>query len=217
MGTRASTELPRRIVSQTGTRLLDKPVCGSVVLSGMPLQPRPRAAWVELYPVEATSPKAARETTRWFLGNCNLTDDTIETAVLLVSELVTNAYKAMQGQAIGLACIDLSLRLFPTRLLTEVTDSSPLSPVLSESDFRAEGGRGLTAVDALSDSKWGFYWQQGRKIVYAILEQIDTRAATPKPEDLRTPRGATLAGRRASERGTTGVIRAGSHGGHRFL
>jgi anti-sigma regulatory factor (Ser/Thr protein kinase) len=170
MGTRAITELPRRIVSQTGTRLLDKPVCGSVVLSGMPLQPRPRAAWTAQYPVEATSPKAARETTQWFLGNCNLTDDAIETVVLIVSELVTNAYKAMQGQA-----IDLSLRLFPTRLLIEVTDSSPLSPVLSESDFRAEGGRGLTAVDALSDSKWGFYWQQGRKIVYAILEPIDTR------------------------------------------
>jgi anti-sigma regulatory factor (Ser/Thr protein kinase) len=180
MGTRATTELPRR-AGNRGTRLLDKPVCGSVVLSGMPLQPRPRAAWAALYPVEATSPKAARETTSWFLGNCQLTDDTIETAVLIVSELVTNAYKAMQGQAIGLACIDLSLRLFPTRLLIEVTDSSPLSPVLSESDFRAEGGRGLTTVDALSDSKWGFYWQQGRKIVYAILEQIDTRAATPNP------------------------------------
>jgi anti-sigma regulatory factor (Ser/Thr protein kinase) len=178
----------------------------------MPLQPRPRAAWVALYPVEATSSKAARETTRWFLGNCNLTDDAIETAVLVVSELVTNAYKAMQGQAIGLACIDLSLRLFPTRLLIEVTDSSPLSPVLSESDFRAEGGRGLTAVDALSDSKWGFYWQQGRKIVYAILEPIDTRAATPNLEGLRTPRGATLAKPwpdAAHPKGTT----LGSYGG----
>jgi anti-sigma regulatory factor (Ser/Thr protein kinase) len=144
----------------------------------MPLQPRTRAAWAAAFPVEATSPAAARETTRWFLRNCQLTDDPIDVATLIVSELVTNAFTAMQGQA-GSACIDLSLRLFPRRLLIEVTDSSLRVPVMAPASNDAVGGRGLAAVDGLSDHKWGFYWHHGRKIVYAILELIDTRTAEP--------------------------------------
>jgi len=170
MGTPVSTDLPRRATSNDGVRLLSKPVCGSVILGQMPLQPTPKAAWTTLLPVELTSPSVARQTTQWFLSQCHSVDaDTTEIAVLLVSELVTNALNAMTEAATGISCIDLSLRLFPTRLLVEVTDSSPRPPALSPSGPDAPSGRGLPLVGSLSQ-EWGFFWHNGRKIVYFILE-----------------------------------------------
>jgi anti-sigma regulatory factor (Ser/Thr protein kinase) len=170
MGTPVSTDLPRRVTSNDGIRLLTKPVCGSVILGHMPLQPHPRAVWATLLPVELTSPSVARQTTRWFLSNCQGIDtDTADIAVLLVSELVTNAVNAMTEAATGISCIDLSLRLFPARLLVEVTDSSPNPPVLSPSGPDAPTGRGLPLVGTLSQ-QWGYFRHNGRKVVYFILE-----------------------------------------------
>jgi anti-sigma regulatory factor (Ser/Thr protein kinase) len=145
----------------------------------MPLQPHPKAAWAELFPVKPTSPEKAREVTRWFLGNCRSTGtDTIDTAVLLVSELVTNAYFATTETTSGISCIDLSLRLFNNhRLLIEVTDSSPRAPVLAASGPDAINGRGLRLVDELSH-QWGYFWHRGRKVVYAILSATDSVNAT---------------------------------------
>jgi anti-sigma regulatory factor (Ser/Thr protein kinase) len=183
MGSPVSTDLPRRVTSNDGVRLLSKPVCGSVILGQMPLQPRPKAAWATLLPVELTSPSVARQTTEWFLSQCRSVDaDTTEIAVLLVSELVTNAVNAMAEAATGSACIDLSLRLFPARLLVEVTDSSPRSPVLSPSSSDASTGRGLAIVDSLSQ-QWGYFRHNGRKIVYFTLE------AGHEPEDSKDQPG----------------------------
>jgi anti-sigma regulatory factor (Ser/Thr protein kinase) len=170
MGTPVGTELPRRVTSNDGVRLLTKPVCGSVILGQMPLQPQPKAVWATLLPVEPTSPSVARQTTQWFLSNCQSIDaDTADIAVLLVSELVTNALNAMTEAATGISCIDLSLRLFPARLLVEVTDSSPRPPVLSPSGPDASTGRGLAIVDSMSQ-EWGYFWHNGRKVVFFILE-----------------------------------------------
>ena len=172
MGT-VSTDLPRRVTSSDGVRLLSKPVCGSVILGQMPLQPSPKAAWATLLPVEPASPSVARQTTQWFLSQCRSVDaDTIEIAVLLVSELVTNAVSAMAEAATDVSCIDLSLRLFPARLLVEVADSSPRPPVLSLSGPDASTGRGLAIVDRLSQ-QWGYFRHNGRKVVFFILEASD--------------------------------------------
>jgi anti-sigma regulatory factor (Ser/Thr protein kinase) len=139
----------------------------------MPLQPQPKAAWARLLPVEPTSPSVARQTTEWFLSRCRSVDaDTTEISVLLVSELVTNAVNAMAKAATGISCIDLSLRLFPARLLVEVTDSSPRPPVLSPSGPDASTGRGLAIVDSLSQ-QWGYFRHNGRKVVFFILEAGD--------------------------------------------
>jgi anti-sigma regulatory factor (Ser/Thr protein kinase) len=91
-------------------------------------------------------------------------------AILLVSELVTNAYQAMLGGPVsGIACIELSLRRFDDSLLIEVIDSSPRTPVLSlTSNAEAENGRGLAVVERLSD-EWGYFWRTKRKVVYCIL------------------------------------------------
>jgi anti-sigma regulatory factor (Ser/Thr protein kinase) len=89
---------------------------------------------------------------------------------LLVSELVTNAFEAMSANpSSGIACIELSLRLFEDHLLIEVIDSSPKAPVPRLTcDAEAENGRGLAVVDHVSQ-EWGYFWRTGRKVVYCIL------------------------------------------------
>jgi anti-sigma regulatory factor (Ser/Thr protein kinase) len=174
MGTPVGAVLPQRVTSNRGA-CLDKPVFGSVALGKMPLQPHPKAAWAELFPVEPKSPGKAREVTRCFLGNCqSISTDMIDIAVLLVSELVTNAYVASTETTNGISCIDLSLRLFNNRrLLVEVTDSSPRVPLLAASGPDAVNGRGLALVDEMSH-QWGYFWHRGRKVVYVILSVTDS-------------------------------------------
>jgi anti-sigma regulatory factor (Ser/Thr protein kinase) len=116
-----------------------------------------------------TAPEQARHEAKWFLRNCrDATDDLTDTAILIIDELVTNAYNAMSGRAAG-ARIYFSLRLFPDRLLIEVIDTSRQHPTLTPpDDASAENGRGLAIVNALSD-EWGYFWHQARKVVYATL------------------------------------------------
>ena len=178
MGTPVGAELPQRVTSNRGARL-DKPVFGSVALRQMPLQPHPKEALSELFPVEPTSPEKAREVTRWFLVNRHsISTDTIDIVVLLVSELVTNAYIAMTEVTSGIFCIDLSLRLFNNdRLLIEVTDSSPRVPLLQAIGPDSVNGRGLALVDNLSH-QWGYFWHCDRKVVYASISVTDSPNAT---------------------------------------
>jgi hypothetical protein len=160
------------------TNLVERPVTGSTVLSLRPISPKPRAAWSRTLPVSTSAPEQARHETKWFLRKCQARpgEDVIDDAVLLVSELVTNAYLAMTArdtfflaiQGPG-ATIDFSLRLFYDRLLIEVIDTSSKVPVLKPPcDGCVESGRGLGIVETLSDD-WGYFFHCGRKVVYAIL------------------------------------------------
>jgi two-component sensor histidine kinase len=79
--------------------------------------------------------------------------DMTETALLLVSELATNAIRH------GTPPIRLSLRLDRDwqqrdRLRVEVTDCSPSLPELSHPEPDQTGGRGLQIVQLLA-SRWG--------------------------------------------------------------
>jgi anti-sigma regulatory factor (Ser/Thr protein kinase) len=152
------------------TNLLERPVDGSMVLSLRPTTPKPRAAWTRTLPVSMSTPEQARHETKWFLRKCQDAppEDLIQDAVLLISELVTNAYSAMSdydalaGKAPG-ATVDFSLRLFPDRLLIEVIDSSSSVPVSNpRCDACAERGRGLGIVEALADD-WAFSSMKGGK------------------------------------------------------
>jgi anti-sigma regulatory factor (Ser/Thr protein kinase) len=173
MGTRATTvqSSPESTARAAGTRPRLRPVHGSAVLGLLPAEPQPQAAWASLLPVSRASAAKAREDTDLFLSNCQeIPDDLGDVAALLVSELVTNAYKAMNEEPFsGIACVELSLRLFGDRLLIEVIDSSPKPPVpnLAE-NAQGEGGRGLAIVDGLSE-EWGYFWRTGRKVVYCTL------------------------------------------------
>lgn len=74
--------------------------------------------------------------------------DTTETALLLVSELATNAIRH------GAPPVRLSLRLEQDRLRVEVTDSSPALPQVARPGPDQTGGRGLLIVQQLA-AKWG--------------------------------------------------------------
>ncbi len=84
-------------------------------------------------------------------------------AVLLTSELVTNAITHSSGETMTLvlACDERQLRV-------DVHDSSPCLPAPANLAPDAEAGRGLMLVATLSES-WGFYRTPWGKAVYFTL------------------------------------------------
>jgi len=96
----------------------------------------------------------------------------LDTALLVVSELVTNAVVNARSQ------VTLRLRLRRDRLLVEVEDEDSRLPVLQEHDRDALGGRGLLLVDALS-VRWGSRPRPTGKVVWAELPL----AADPSAQD----------------------------------
>ena len=84
-------------------------------------------------------------------------------AVLLTSELVTNAIRHETGQTITLAvsCAFGQLRV-------DVHDTSRCLPVVVDAPADAEAGRGLMLVATLSES-WGIYRTPAGKAVYFTL------------------------------------------------
>jgi hypothetical protein len=107
-------------------RSLAGPVTGSAWLSARPGQPRPLDAGTFALVALPTSPFWARRYTRTFLDSCRGVDaDTVATAELIVSELVTNAVRFSGNPARTLrysecadaGLISLSLRHFRGTLL----------------------------------------------------------------------------------------------------
>jgi anti-sigma regulatory factor (Ser/Thr protein kinase) len=94
-----------------------------------------------------------------------------DVAILLTSELVTNAITHEMGETIMLAisCSGGQLRV-------DVHDSSHALPVPEDAPVEAETGRGLMLVNSLS-SEWGCYRTPTGKAVYFTL------AFEPAPDD----------------------------------
>jgi len=86
-----------------------------------------------------------------------------DVAVLLASELVTNAVTHQAGRALTLV-----LTCSPGRLRVDVHDPSRSLPVLASASSDDETGRGLMLVDTLSD-EWGSYRTPAGKAVYFTL------------------------------------------------
>ena len=113
------------------------------------LQPEPRSA-------RAAREFVRRTCTRWEL------DTVLEPALLVVSELVTNAVHHAQ------TCVTVGLRLRTDHLLVEVEDQDRRPPVLQHNDRDALGGRGLILIDAVS-RRWGSQPCPLGKVVWAEL------------------------------------------------
>ncbi|MFH8617512.1 SpoIIE family protein phosphatase [Streptomyces sp. NPDC017979] len=96
----------------------------------------------------------------------------VDTAQLIVSELVTNAVLHTRGQ------VRLDLTLTGRRLRIAVNDSSPRAPVRSTAlDLDATGGRGLVIVQALATA-YGSVPFAGGKQVWAELPVAPADAAS---------------------------------------
>jgi anti-sigma regulatory factor (Ser/Thr protein kinase) len=126
-----------------------------------------------------TSPFWARRYTRSFLDSCRgISEGSVATAELLVSELVTNAVRfagdpgrtLRYSERASASLVSLSLRHFREGLLIEVYDTNNNPPIRSSPDDYAENGRGLMLVDVLS-KEWSYFFPPGGgKVVYCFLE-----------------------------------------------
>jgi hypothetical protein len=96
-----------------------------------------------------------------------------DVAILLTSELVTNAVTHGAGEA-GEAAdagwfVTLAIACGATWLRVDVHDCSCDPPLLEDAAAEAETGRGLLLVTTLS-AEWGYYRTATGKAVYFILE-----------------------------------------------
>jgi anti-sigma regulatory factor (Ser/Thr protein kinase) len=106
---------------------------------------------------------AARALLRERLSSADVPEDSISTAELLVSELVTNAVKY------GQAPMWLLIELRPGLVHASVSDSCADLPRRRGADPDSEGGRGLLVLDALAGS-WGAVTAGNGKYLWFDLE-----------------------------------------------
>ncbi|GAA2904198.1 ATP-binding protein [Streptosporangium fragile] len=123
-----------------------------------------------------TSPYYARVHVRRVLEGWRR-DDLVETAQLLVSELVSNAVKAHTSSSAATETaahaspdhIWMDLYRTDAAVVLRVWDGSRTPPVRRTPDPDDEGGRGLCLVDLLANG-WGYYRPvSGGKIVWCTL------------------------------------------------
>jgi two-component sensor histidine kinase len=118
------------------------------------------------------STKAARVFTTATLQGWHL-DTLIQDAVIVASELVTNAIRhgtPFATKSGNHPPVELTWRRQASRLICVVTDQSPKPPVLASADLNAESGRGLQIVHALAPA-WGWTMLSAReKAVWAALQ-----------------------------------------------
>ncbi|WP_327134520.1 SpoIIE family protein phosphatase [Streptomyces sp. NBC_01343] len=120
------------------------------------LAPERVASWE--MPAEPTAAARARHLTETTLTGWGL-EELAFTAELVVSELVTNAYRYGGGTP-------LTLRLIRDRsLVCEVSDSSSTAPHLRRARTTDEGGRGLFLVAQLTE-RWGTRYTRDGKTVW---------------------------------------------------
>ena len=123
----------------------------------------------------ATGPAAAAEARRRVRSAIQSWQIPVDpdTAILLTSELVTNAVRHEAGQAVMLV-VTCALG----QLRVDVHDTSPSWPAVADVPADAETGRGLLLVETLSD-EWGFYRTPAGKAVYFMLAFQDDPPEEP--------------------------------------
>ncbi|MFK0024571.1 SpoIIE family protein phosphatase [Streptomyces sp. NPDC090798] len=120
-----------------------------------------RESWTVWRVPEAV--RHARRFTRRTLRSWGVPDDSMDGALLVVSELVTNALVHTDGQ------VRLDITLINHRLRISVADTSPRTPVKPTSiGWEATGGRGVLLVEAMS-ATWGTVPVSGGKQVWSEI------------------------------------------------
>jgi two-component sensor histidine kinase len=106
-----------------------------------------RSAVVELDPLPQSAGRA-RQFVHRTLGAWQVLATTVETAMLLASELVTNALRHGRGRV----ALRVEQRRRSVRVI--VQDADPALPRPVAAGLEAEGGRGLRLVELLAE-RWG--------------------------------------------------------------
>ncbi|HEX7131404.1 MAG TPA: ATP-binding protein, partial [Iamia sp.] len=102
--------------------------------------------------------------------------DLIHSAELVATELATNAVLHGGGEAtVAIAVVDGTIRL-------DVTDESPLAPLVGADSTDGMTGRGLGVVARLA-TRWGAETTDGGKVVWAELEPSSEEPATERTEE----------------------------------
>jgi anti-sigma regulatory factor (Ser/Thr protein kinase) len=119
------------------------------------------------------TPFMARMLARHILNEWCMPPATIDTVLVLVSELVTNAVRHGFPPAPYWHIPEVTMALWrdPELVVLEVSDETEEPPVMRPQSGAQEldGGRGLMIVEALS-REWSYYHPRpGRKTVYCII------------------------------------------------
>ena len=125
----------------------------------------PPCAWQATLPAAERSPGLARRVARDALASWQLTYLT-DTALLLISELVTNAVLHARTGGSG---VTLHLEVRETWLRIEVHDADLRGPEPRMPSTLDESGFGFVIVEALAD-KWGVRETAAGKAVWAELD-----------------------------------------------
>lgn len=118
-------------------------------------------------PFTVASVAAARQALRRELAGTDVTPACAEDALLVLSELVSNALRHARPLAGG--HVRVRWRVAGAAVEIEVTDGgSPTHPHASAAPMSATGGRGLGIVQQLSHD-WGVRQDSGRTSVWALV------------------------------------------------
>ncbi|NEW77716.1 ATP-binding protein [Streptomyces rapamycinicus] len=146
--------------------------------------------------------RAARQRMRLDLGRTGVSDSVIDDAVLILSELLSNAWRHGRpwrsdhggGTVRAAWTVDED-----DRLTVEVTDGGgPTRPLPANPSVTARGGRGLNIIMSLAE-EWGVRDEIGGVTVWALLPPDDEFARRVTiPSDLSPELGPTLGAELAS-------------------
>lgn len=118
---------------------------------------------------QPTAAKQARMFVRTRLTEAKCHADTIDTAELIISELVTNAIIHVPGEAIKVWVVLTIGRL----VLLSVWDPSETMPLSRDAGPKDENGRGMGIIDTLSVANGSRPTEDG-KSVWAFLQEKET-------------------------------------------
>jgi anti-sigma regulatory factor (Ser/Thr protein kinase) len=113
-------------------------------------------------PASASAARTGRAFVSAYCQRHDLSVDATDDAVLLTSELLSNAYLHARSATV------LSVALLDHKLRVEVADESLTQPATRESGSSATGGRGMRLIDEVAQ-RWGVQQRAGGKSVWFEL------------------------------------------------
>jgi anti-sigma regulatory factor (Ser/Thr protein kinase) len=148
-------------------------------------EPTTSHRWNMQFTSHERSVSLVRKQVRRTLTAWGCADDDIATAVLICSELATNAVR--HGHVPG-HLFDVRLSLADTHCLIEVSDASRTAPTPTRMSDEAESGRGLHLIAALTNGRLEHHERQ--PIGKTVSAHLELKAGSQGYPKAPRPRGA---------------------------